>query len=162
MLAVLLLSPAFWHVQPARTPCCAHRCPAPALQIRPGGDLEGGLDAERNSDVSALKRLFYSTSAADEPGIERTDADVESLPTETAVADKVAAEKLGLYLDIPLCRWSMVFLPHQQARHRGRAGQIGLVIWFLHTRAPCVSVPAARSSACTTTGCHARTTTGCR
>lgn len=60
-----------------------------------GGDLEGGRDDGRNADVQALKKLFYATD---------TDPQPEPLHLEEA----------GLLRDIPLARFRMVVLPHQQ------------------------------------------------
>jgi len=118
MLAVFLLG------VPALLPPTAHRaaprarCQAPVLQVRPGGDLEGGLDKVRNAQLSALKKLFYGASAAEDSkqvgDTVGTATDVTSGPG----SEKAAAAKLGLFLDLPLCRWSMVFLPHTQARAR--------------------------------------------
>eukprot|EP00967_Tisochrysis_lutea_P131882 scaffold229612_cov28-Tisochrysis_lutea.AAC.2 len=84
------------------------RTPAPLLQIRPGGDLEGGLDDQRNADVSALKKLFYETEATAVTG--------ESARKRPEQVQCEEASKLGIYLDIPLARWSMTILPYQQVR----------------------------------------------
>ena len=61
-----------------------------------GGDLEGGGNEQRNAEVRALKKLFYS--AADD--------------TATAGAGE---EHLGMLRDIPIARFRMTLLPHQQA-----------------------------------------------
>ena len=63
-----------------------------------GGDLEGGRDELRNADVRALKALFYQEEAA-----------------ATAASAAMEAAQLGLLKDIPLARFQMVLLPHQQA-----------------------------------------------
>lgn len=61
-----------------------------------GGDLEGGESESRNADVDALKRAFYGSGPAEADG----------------PADGVA--RVGRYLDLPVARWSMVFVPAQQ------------------------------------------------
>ena len=63
----------------------------------PIADLSGGEDADRNAAVASLKSLFY---APDPP---------KDLP------GRRDASRLGLMLDVPLCRWSFEILPHQQA-----------------------------------------------
>jgi hypothetical protein len=118
---LLLLSTAF---APARRNLNGVGCSAPrrapsslVLQIRPGGDLEGGLDDKRNADILALKRLFYTAGVADrdegDPAAAPSGGDVAAIPATKAEA----ARRLGIYLDLPLARWSMVFLPHQQESH---------------------------------------------
>ena len=60
-----------------------------------GADLEGGQNEERNAALSALKRSFLA-STDDRP---------------TAYDD---ATRLGLYLDVPVCRWGFNILPHHR------------------------------------------------
>ena len=67
-----------------------------------GGDLEGGRDDSRNADVTALKKLFY-----------REDDDVEA--SERAMVRAAVFAHVGLHADIPLARFRMVLMPHQQA-----------------------------------------------
>jgi hypothetical protein len=85
------------------------------LQIRPGGDLEGGLDDKRNADILALKRLFYTADAANtgaenDFGAPSSGGNAAGMPAVKAEA----ARRLGIYPDVPLARWSMHFYPHQQ------------------------------------------------
>lgn len=64
-----------------------------------GGDLSGGGDDQRNEQLDRIRSMF---AAGD---------------SETAAAEPGAAEdaaRLGLMLDLPLCRFSWVILPHQQ------------------------------------------------
>ena len=95
--------------RPAHLYTPAHRrrrCSLPLMQQIPmGGDLAGGRNESRNAEVSSLKRLFYSAAAA--PSV------AEPSPPAGASSD-TAAKKLGLYLDLPLTRWAIVFLPGQQ------------------------------------------------
>ena len=62
-----------------------------------GGDLERGLSYERNADIQRLKKLFYSQSA----------------PADDAPEHSAAAEG-WLLRDLPMARWHMALLPHQQ------------------------------------------------
>ena len=64
-----------------------------------GGDLEGGRDDARNADVRALKKLFYEAREAVDAG---------------AAASREDEVDAGLLRDIPLARFRMVVLPHQQ------------------------------------------------
>eukprot|EP00961_Rhodomonas_salina_P094971 1277877-Rhodomonas_salina.1 len=80
----------------ARRPTCLD-----ARQLRmqvgwTGGDLEGGRDDERNADIQALKKLFYRTDAGPAPN------------------ERVSAAEFGLLRDIPIARFRMMVLPHQQ------------------------------------------------
>ena len=68
------------------------------MQISPGGDLEGGRDETRNADVAALKKLFYKPED----------------PSDDPAAAVQPALQHGIYLDLPITRWSMVIMPHQQ------------------------------------------------
>ena len=75
---------------------------APIMTLQPGGaDLQGGKDMNRNAEVAALKRLFYDSEDSAEPQADESRSE---------------ALKLGLHLDVPLARWNVAFLPHQQAR----------------------------------------------
>ena len=67
--------------------------------IAGGGDLEDGLNEERNQQLELLKRSFLAAPAADErePGAQRD------------------AARLGLLLDLPVARWGFPFLPHHRA-----------------------------------------------
>ena len=65
-----------------------------------GGDLEHGLSQDRNADIQRLKKLFYSPSAE---GSE-----------EDAASGEAAAAESWLLRDIPMARWSVALLPHQQ------------------------------------------------
>ena len=91
MLALLSVQPS-WPLTAQPAP---RRHLAPAMQVGAGGDLEGGRDESRNAEVSALRKLFYSSDAPSE--------------SEASMPDSA-----GLLLDLPLARWSMVILPHQQ------------------------------------------------
>ena len=74
----------------------APRSRLPTLRMAAAGaDLEGGQNEERNAALSALKRSFLA-SADDRP---------------TAYDD---ATRLGLYLDVPVCRWGFNILPHHR------------------------------------------------
>lgn len=61
-----------------------------------GGDLSGGNDEQRNKQVASLRARFNAPDAEDVPAEEAVEA----------AAEKVAAQKLGLLLDLPLCRYS--------------------------------------------------------
>lgn len=109
LLVPLAFAPAGPHLSLAQNSvgCCARL----VLQYRPGGDLEGGLDDRRNADISALKRLFYTAGAAS-----KDEEDDVAAPADGTVAEtRDTNYQLGIYLDIPLARWSMNLLPHQQA-----------------------------------------------
>jgi len=72
------------------------------------GDLAGGRDAERNAQVSALKRAFYTGEDS---------AEVSSIPADEMVGEKTPigstrpVSLLGVLRDMPLCRWEMNMLP---------------------------------------------------
>ena len=70
-----------------------------------GADLEGGENEQRNAALAALKRSFLASSAEEGEG----GADQERPSGE---ADD--ASKLGLYLDVPVCRWGFPILPHHR------------------------------------------------
>jgi hypothetical protein len=79
----------------------AHRLRPPT---RRHADLYGGQDASRNEDIEALKRAFYGGGTED---AFRDAAESDARVVATAHA-------FGLIRDVPLCRWSMHMLPHQQ------------------------------------------------
>jgi hypothetical protein len=73
------------------------------------GDLKGGVDQERNAQISALKKLFYQTphNASDEEAAKET---TENRPLATL---------LGVMEDMPLCRWDqIVMLPGYNVRQK--------------------------------------------
>ena len=101
------LRPLHTH-RPLRTPLRVHR--PLRMQQQYGGDLSGGTDAKRNEQVDALKRAFFSTSTA--PDADSTAPTGSSDPPPAV--DAATAHRLGVYVDLPIARWSMPFLPHQQ------------------------------------------------
>ena len=66
-----------------------------------GGDLSGGGDEERNAKVDQLRNMFAAPDADREGNGGRDDA-------------KDDARRLGLLLDLPLCRYSWCLLPGHQ------------------------------------------------
>ena len=76
------------------------------MQVGAGGDLMGGEDEARNAEVESLKRLFFSSDAEPDSG--------QSASATAQQATVPNADELGLLPDLPLARWSMVLLPHQQ------------------------------------------------
>ena len=62
-----------------------------------GADLEGGVNEQRNEQLAALRRSFL------------LGAD-EERPSDAAAG----ASRLGLYLDLPVCRWGFPILPHHR------------------------------------------------
>ena len=73
-----------------------------------GGDLEDGRDAARNAQVQALKKLLYQPSAP-----KSAEAAVENVGRRAG--DEEGAAAAGLLRNVPLARFQMVLLPHQQA-----------------------------------------------
>ena len=71
---------------------------------RRNADLYGGQDTQRNEDIEALKRAFYGG------GSEDTFRDAAASDARLVAT----ANEFGLIKDVPLCRWSMHLLPHQQ------------------------------------------------
>eukprot|EP00966_Prymnesium_polylepis_P284608 6575470-Prymnesium_polylepis.1 len=67
-----------------------------------GGDLEGGRDESRNTDVTSLKRLFYREDDPNEDD-------------ERAVIRAAIYAHVGLHANLPLARFKMVLMPHQQS-----------------------------------------------
>ena len=74
------------------------------LQTRRQADLYGGQDTQRNEDIEALKRAFYGG------GTEDSFRDAAASDARLVAT----ANEFGLIKDVPLCRWSMHLLPHQQ------------------------------------------------
>jgi hypothetical protein len=70
-----------------------------------GGDIYGGGDSERNAQLAALLKMFTAKSDAPIP---------ESEGSEQATKEVDEAKRLGLRLDMPLCRYSWCILPGQQ------------------------------------------------
>ena len=70
-----------------------------------GGDIYGGGDSERNAQLAALLKMFTAKSDAPIP---------ESEGSEQATKEVEEAKRLGLRLDMPLCRYSWCILPGQQ------------------------------------------------
>ena len=62
-----------------------------------GGDLEGGSNDERNAQLASLRNMWA--------------APVDTPDSETKRSDD--AQRLGIMLDLPLCRFSWCLLPHQ-------------------------------------------------
>ena len=71
-----------------------------------GGDLEGGIDPERNAEIAKLKKIFYDPSADD------TDA---CLAASTDDTDADLDASTGLLRNLPLARFNICIMPHQQA-----------------------------------------------
>ena len=84
---------------PTRSPaaCGRSRRAQPVRMV--GADLEGGENEQRNAALAALRRSFLASSAEEE---ERPSGEAED------------ASKLGLYLDVPVCRWGFPILPHHR------------------------------------------------
>ena len=72
---------------------------------RRSADLYGGQDTQRNEDIEALKRAFYGG------GTEDSFRDAAASDARLVAT----ANEFGLIKDVPLCRWSMHLLPHQQS-----------------------------------------------
>ena len=81
-----------------------HRTPS-RRHTRRQADLYGGQDTQRNEDIEALKRAFYGG------GSEDTFRDAAASDARLVAT----ANEFGLIKDVPLCRWSMHLLPHQQS-----------------------------------------------
>lgn len=88
------------------------RAPVPMMQTDFGGDLSGGSDAARNADVAKLKKLFYNEATSKSQPSEATADVTDALSADASLADAA----LGLHRDLPLARWQVVLLPHQQNR----------------------------------------------
>ena len=69
-----------------------------------GGDLEGGDNEERNAQLNALRSMFAAPAAEVEPLGDK----------DAGEADADEARRLGVLLDLPLCRFSWCILPHHQ------------------------------------------------
>ena len=81
-----------------------HRGTPPRRLTRRRADLYGGQDTQRNEDIEALKRAFYG-GGTDDSFRDAAASDARLVAT---------ANEFGLIKDVPLCRWSMHLLPHQQ------------------------------------------------
>ena len=91
----LLPRPRFGRVQcdgVAARRTCMMAAGAAGMAAGGGGDLFGGGDDKRNAQLASLRKMFGATSDAD---------------ASTEVDD---ARKLGLFLDLPLCRFSWCIL----------------------------------------------------
>jgi len=77
------------------------------------GDLKGGMDAERNAQIAALKKQFYSVpQPSDEVPEGETSVGSEVSGSESpADAQETGLSMLGVLKDAPLCRWEMCMLP---------------------------------------------------
>lgn len=84
---------------PTRSPpaCGRSRRAQPVRMV--GADLEGGENEQRNAALAALRRSFLASSAEAE---ERPSGEAED------------ASKLGLHLDVAVCRWGFPMLPHHR------------------------------------------------
>lgn len=82
------------------------------------GDLLGGQDPERNAMLEQLRRSFYAPPVGGDDEL-------------TALND---AKRLGLQLDLPLCRWSFNLLPHHRAALNVHQPQYTLLFEGLLTR----------------------------
>ena len=69
---------------------------APISLLAGGGDLEQGRDPERNALLQSLRKSFFTSDDEEAP---------------VGLRD---AERLGLHLDLPLCRWGFNVLPHHR------------------------------------------------
>ena len=101
MLRLIAVAAASINVAAAWQHIAAHR---PRKLTRRNADLYGGQDTQRNEDIEALKRAFYGS------GSEDTFRDAAASDTRLVAT----ANEFGLIKDVPLCRWSMHLLPHQQ------------------------------------------------
>ena len=63
-----------------------------------GADLEGGENEQRNAQLAALKRNFLLGVDEERPDGNQVDE----------------SSRLGLYLDVPVCRWGFPILPHHR------------------------------------------------
>ena len=99
--AAALIAAASINVAAAWQHIAAHR---PRKLTRRNADLYGGQDTQRNEDIEALKRAFYGG------GSEDTFRDAAASDARLVAT----ANEFGLIKDVPLCRWSMHLLPHQQ------------------------------------------------
>ena len=97
----VLIAGASINVAAAWQHIAAHR---PRKLTRRNADLYGGQDTQRNEDIEALKRAFYGG------GSEDTFRDAAASDARLVAT----ANEFGLIKDVPLCRWSMHLLPHQQ------------------------------------------------
>ena len=101
MLRLIAVAAASINVAAAWQHIAAHR---PRKLTRRQADLYGGQDTQRNEDIEALKRAFYGG------GTEDSFRDAAASDARLVAT----ANEFGLIKDVPLCRWSMHLLPHQQ------------------------------------------------
>ena len=109
-----MLAMVCWVAALRPAPLARARAPSPRMAggagslAGGGGDLSGGGDDERNAQLSAMRRMF----AADVPE--------DGAPASAEPGAAEDARRLGLFLDLPLCRFSWAVLP---------AHQLALNIW---------------------------------
>ena len=96
-VVVLAPSAAWTHIK-GFTPPISLRSGATA-SVMQAGDLFNGEDPERNALLEKLKRSFY-TGMQEEAPMQETQLD---------------STRIGLYLDIPMTRWSFNALPHHRS-----------------------------------------------
>lgn len=90
-----------------RLPCHSLRTRVPTMMgaagtaAGGGGDISGGNDGERNAQLDQLRRMFE----ANEESGQSPGGPLQSM---------VDVKRLGLLLDLPLCRYSWCLLPHHQ------------------------------------------------
>ena len=101
MLRLIAVAAASINVAAAWQHIAAHM---PRKLTRRNADLYGGQDTQRNEDIEALKRAFYGG------GTEDSFRDAAASDARLVAT----ANEFGLIKDVPLCRWSMHLLPHQQ------------------------------------------------
>ena len=65
-------------------------------------DLRDGMDSERNKQIAALKKSFYSA-----PDVDTARQNAQ----QPENGDEQWSSLLGVYTDLPICRWGMVMLP---------------------------------------------------
>ena len=88
------------------------RMPGPHMQVgMTGGDLEGGSDSARNTEVKKLKQLFYKDGGY-ERGTTSSAAATANIKPSRQLRDLA---DLGLLRDLPIARFRFVLMPHQQA-----------------------------------------------
>ena len=70
-----------------------------------GGDLSGGGDDQRNAQLERLRNIFAAPDAA---------GSLDDSVGAPSKQEKEDASRLGLLLDLPLCRYSWCLLPGHQ------------------------------------------------
>lgn len=111
-----------------------------------GGDLAGGGDAHRLAQLESLRKMFSAPAAGGRDLPHHRGADVD-------------ARKLGLLLDLPVCRFSSPILPHHQATLNVWQPQYTLMFstlldrptphYYMHVHLPAagsVNIPGSRLS----------------